>query len=209
MKIIKKDIFKNIKSVKQGREKLFLHKKIYYEPLESYIKNKESIKNIVYWRNKNRKFFIDTASTNIKKTKIWVNSILLDDYKLIFILRALKEVGDPFGMLGVSNFCLSTSSCYLESINKFSAKGHNNFMYLAIENICSWLFSNISIKKVNINCFSDEIKALNLYYRLGFKPVELIPVKIHEKKNIKLTTVNKTQRTERFFLKMEKINERL
>ena len=80
-------------------------------------------------------------------------------------------------------------------------------MYLSINNICAWLYDKIQIERIKINCFSDEFKALTLYNRLGFEPIELIPLKKKKKNSFTYWEETKTDKNvERYFLKMEKKN---
>ena len=65
----KKATHSKIKLLKKGKEKIYFSNKIYYEPLESYVRYNNALKNLVNWRNKNRMFFKDTSTTNIKKQK--------------------------------------------------------------------------------------------------------------------------------------------
>ncbi len=208
MNLRKNNMYKKIKLIKEGTEKIYFSNKIYYEPLESFTKEKTAIKNLVNWRNKNRVFFKDSSKTDIQKTKNWITSIIKDDLRIIFILKSLEQSKQPFGMLGISNFCNKTSSCYIENVNKFSKNGYKNFMYLSIKNLCLYLNKTISIKKIKINCFSDEVRALSLYSRLGFSPVKLIPLKKNKKKTFINLELEKTfKKPDRFFLKMEKVYE--
>lgn len=203
----KKITHSKIKLLKKGKEKIYFSNKIYYEPLESYVRSDDAIKNLVGWRNKNRRFFKDTSTTNIKRTKKWITSVLEDDLKIIFILKSQKYSKEAFGMFGISHFCSKSASCYLENVNKFNKNDYSNFMYLSIKNICCWLSENIQIEKIKINCFSDEFKALTLYNRLGFEPKELIPLKKKKKNSFTCWEETKIDKNvERYFLKMEKKN---
>ena len=208
MNLRKNNIYKKIKLIKEGTEKIYFSNKIYYEPLESFTREKTAIKNLVNWRNKNRIFFKDSSKTNSLKTKNWIASILKDDFRIIFILKSLEQPREPFGMLGISNFCNETSSCYIENVNKFSKNNYKNYMYLSLKHICLYLHKTICIKKIIINCFSDEVRALSLYSRLGFSPVKLIPLKKNKKNVFTNWELDKTfKKVDRFFLKMEKVYE--
>ena len=63
------------------------NKIIEFETIHSFAKKDDGIKKLIVWRNLNKKYLRDTSPTNIKKTQEWLNGLLNDDSRLIFILR--------------------------------------------------------------------------------------------------------------------------
>ena len=178
-----------------------------FEPIEGFFKSEYNIKQLVIWRNENRKFYRDTSITDKPKTIKWFKSLLKDDYRIIFILNNLKFHSMPFGMLGISSFNFNNSSCFLESIIRFNKDGPRDGMYMAINILCEWVFKNTKVKKIKVNCFLDIVNAVSLYHRCQFKPLDLIPL-IGKKKiqGVHWVEANKGTKAKRYYLVMERIN---
>jgi len=102
---------------------------------------------------------------NIESTQNWFNKISLDPSREDFVFCSNT---DKIGMGGIINISSSNSNCELYMY--LDPKVHNRgFGYLACIALCDFAFKTLSLHKVFLYTFSDNIKANRLYEKVGFK----------------------------------------
>ena len=155
-------------------------KNIYIRPI-----NESDIEIIRQWRNQDdvRNNFIDNSIISIEQQKEWYANYLLDETDKMFIIIFKKPIG-----------CCSLYD--IDSKNKKAEFGklmigeeknrEKKYAQDAVYRICRYGFNTLGLENIYLSTFEDNIKAVGLYKKLGFKEVGE-KLKIDKRKLIYMT----------------------
>jgi diamine N-acetyltransferase len=127
--------------------------------------SKEDTEYIIRLRNKkevNKKFFSNPPTYDFEHNN-WLNKIDKDDIHLI-----IKEKNEKVGIINITKIDYLNEKCeYGIALDpEHSGKG---IAYKASNLLLDYVFSNLKIRKIYLELFSDNIRAKLLYEKIGFK----------------------------------------
>jgi Acetyltransferase (GNAT) domain len=123
------------------------------------------------WRNQNTKYFLTQFLATSLRTKNWLESVVLPaDNRIIFLV--CDETGIKVGNLGLCNICEHYAE--IDNVLRGEMSSNKKLFYYAMITILHWVFESLNIPTVNLHVFSDNIKAISLYEKLGFQTVRTL-----------------------------------
>lgn len=129
-------------------------------PLSS--KDTEYITNLRNKNEVNKNFFSNSPTYDFEHEK-WLNQINNNDIHLI-----IKNKGEKAGIINITKFDYLNEKCeYGIALDpEYSGKG---IAYKASKLLLNYVFSNLKIRKIYLELFSDNMRAKKLYEKIGFK----------------------------------------
>ncbi|MEK7581036.1 MAG: GNAT family protein [Patescibacteria group bacterium] len=138
------------------------------------VENKILIKNIALWRRREAFWFGDTFKVTVKRTKKWLKDLVIDNQdRILFAIE--DEYGRFYGHLGFYRYRRRDNSCELDNVVR-GLKNIPGLMTTCVTTLVSWGFKNLNIDRLYLITFNDNVRAVNLYKRCGFKTVRKIPL---------------------------------
>lgn len=138
--------------------------------------NYNDLPKMVSWRNKNRKWFLDQKILTQQDQEKWFKNYLENDLDKMFIIEA-KE-GTAIGTVGIYNIDYHKREAEFGRLiigeDVFKGKGmakEANMLLL------KYAFEKLDLIKIYLKVFHDNIKAIELYKRCGFKKKKILPKK--------------------------------
>ena len=153
--------------------------KLYPITINSVTNDKE-IELLTEWRRSAQSYFPTQFSVSLAGTTTWLEKQLLQkNDRILFMVKNLDNV--PIGHIGLFRFNYQKRFCELDNI----IRGNNNLfpgaMTYACNSLLDWAFTTLAVSTIYLRVVSDNIPALKLYQRLGFKEIQRIPlIKIAE-----------------------------
>lgn len=133
------------------------------------------IKHLSDWRRTYSYWFPSMFRVTISGTKRWVTERLLKvPDRILFMVEDLE--GNAIGHVGLNRFDFKHESCEIDNVIRGNAT-LPGIMTLALKELTNWTIEYLGVKKLYLKCFSDNVRAISLYKRCGFKKDVLIPVK--------------------------------
>jgi len=164
--------------------------------------NKKLIRLLSRWRDAASWYFPSQFKVTNRGTSIWLRKALLEkEDRVLFLIKDLK--GAPLGHMGLFTFDFEGKSCEIDNVIR-GEKGVPGLMTFALYALINWTFENISIQKLYLKVFKDNIRAISLYERCGFIPKKNIPLyKRVEDETVYWEELEKEGKPDRYFLLME------
>lgn len=130
----------------------------------------EDEQEIVKWRN--RKEIIDNLFTNkgitLSQHRNWFESYIKTNSRIEFVITK-KEDNKKIGTIGLSSIdCKNQKAEYGILIGEKDERG-KGYAKEASFGIVKYGFEELNLQKIYLKAFSDNINAINLYIKLGFK----------------------------------------
>lgn len=136
--------------------------------------NKRIIKLLMDWREKNSKWF-DIFKVTEEGTKKWLKEKVIEcNDRILFLIQTLD--GSFIGHLGLYRFDVEDQSCELDNVIRGEKNAIPGLMTYAAKALMIWSFDSLKLKAMNLRVFSDNVKAVTLYERCGFKKIREIPL---------------------------------
>lgn len=148
----------------------------YLRPLTiDLLNNPSEIELLANWRKTHEQWFPAQFKVTIEGTKKWfLDQVINTEDRILFMLETLK--GLPIGHMGLFRFSSSDSSIEVDNVlrGKSLLPG---VMTSSLITLTGWAFKTLGIKILYLRVFHDNIKAVKLYKRCGFKEHKKIPLK--------------------------------
>lgn len=122
-------------------------------------------KNMAKWRCKYYKSFFTWIKPDINNVQGWLAEYQTRDNDLLFIVCD-HETLTPRGQLAL--YDINKESAEFGRIIRGDRRGPKKLMYISSFAILNWAFKVLGLEKVYLSVFSDNQKAIDLYFRLGF-----------------------------------------
>jgi len=158
------------------------HKKTKYQLFlltDESVKNKTIINLLAKWRNHHQKWFPSQFKVTKEGTKKWLKEKVIEvPDRLLFMIRVNNKY---LGHVGLFRFDFDNVMCELDNI----VRGESTIpgiMTSACLEIMNWGKQKLGIKWYQLTTSSDNIKAVQLYQRLGFREVKRV-LMVQVKKN--------------------------
>jgi RimJ/RimL family protein N-acetyltransferase len=120
------------------------------------------------WRKNHEYWFPAIFPVTTERTIKWfTKGVIENPHRLLFIL---KVNSDYIGHLGLNRFNFDLKSCEIDNIVR-GEEGYRGIMGHAVLQMMEWGRRHLKLYGYSLQTSSDNIKALKLYNRLGFKEV--------------------------------------
>ncbi|NRB79291.1 MAG: GNAT family N-acetyltransferase [Saccharospirillaceae bacterium] len=155
------------------------------------------------WRGVSEHAFLKIFPITNEGTKKWLQFGVLEreDRILFFILNKNKE---RLGHIGLSSFDFEKRTCEIDNVIKSPTCKIKGLFDSVTNALIKWTFDTLSPSSIKLRVFSDNTKAIALYHRVGFVPVDLVMFKKIENDH-SIEWVESENNIDRCFLVMEKV----
>ncbi len=119
------------------------------------------------WRNSNYQSFLTWVKPTADDFLNWLNQYQDMDDDIIFIIE--MDTGQLAGQIALYNIDTSTNKAQFGRIIRDEEFGKKGLMTLASKVVLRWAFVQLRIKKAFLEVFADNVPAITLYERLGFR----------------------------------------
>ncbi|MBE1274799.1 GNAT family N-acetyltransferase [Enterovibrio baiacu] len=143
---------------------------------KSDIGNAESINLLSRWRRYSEHAFLKVFEVTESGTETWLKKGVLDNpYRLMFWV--VSHDGEKIGHIGVSSFNFEENSCEVDNVIKSPDYKQRGLFYFVTNALVNWIENEIQPRNIKLRVFSDNVPAISLYRRCGFKPIDIITFK--------------------------------
>lgn len=125
------------------------------------------------WRKNNMEGFFAIFNVTDEGTKRWFKAGLLDQKDRLLFLVKIKNC--YIGHVGLWRFDFNKKTCEIDNIVR-GEKGYPGIMESAIASLHEWGKTVFNLKHYMLQVASDNLKAIKLYQRLGYKEVKRTPL---------------------------------
>ncbi|MBU0061820.1 GNAT family N-acetyltransferase [Vibrio anguillarum] len=133
----------------------------------------ENIRLLSEWRKASEHAFLKVFEVTDTGTAKWLESgVLHNPLRLMFWVEDSK--GRKLGHIGVSSFDSEELSCEVDNVIKSPLCNDKGIFTDVLECLINLVKLEFSPKKIKLRVFSENIKAISLYDRLGFKPIDIV-----------------------------------
>lgn len=156
------------------------------------------------WREKHSYWFPAQFKVTVEGTRNWLKSGLLDT-KDRFLFWVLDSDGRRVGHVGLFRVSLDEKSCEIDNILRGEETNDLGIMESAIAAMLQWQRAELRIPLSYLRVFGDNVPALKLYERMGYREIQKVPLKRVENPGmVEWREINQDpyQRAERYFLTM-------
>jgi RimJ/RimL family protein N-acetyltransferase len=181
---------KEISKIKNGyKDKLFcfkLNKNLIQ--LISVDISQNNIKLITKWRKENQDVFLTKFNVTENNTKSWLENIFNDTGRILFLIYKNNK---SIGHIGIYKYNKKYQSVDMDSVLKGVNISEKDLMEKILCILFRWIFEKMKLELIQLEVFSDNFKAINLYERTGMLTINSTPIKkiktkdgwVWEKKN--------------------------
>ncbi len=153
------------------------------------ISSKSDIRLMSEWRNLHKESFFTWVTVTEKSTAQWLKQYDSNDHDIMFMIESLNH--QAFAHIALYNFNEVEKSCELGRVLKSTDTENSGIMTHAIKALIKWATIILDIKKIYLEVFRDNKKAIKLYTRCGFVEVSSTPLqKIIEEDKIRWKKTN-------------------
>lgn len=137
------------------------------------INNKKIVKLLYLWRKKNEFWFQSQFNITIDGTKKWLEERVINaPDRLLFMIRVKNRY---IGHVGLFRFSFKENICEIDNIIR-GVGLYPGIMESAIKHLMKWGKNILLLNSYTLETSSDNIKAINLYSKLGFIETKRIPL---------------------------------
>lgn len=155
-------------SIKNNEEKIYYNNIV----LES-IKRKD-IELIRTWRNNenNNKVFFNNSYITVEDQNKWYDKYKNNNKDIMFIIYSENI---PVGTVALYDIDYKNNTAEFGRllIGDLNSR-RKNIGFIATKDLCEYGFNNLGLNKIILEVYKENIKAFNLYKRVGFKFVKEI-----------------------------------
>lgn len=131
----------------------------------------ETIELLTKWRNQNMKYFLTQFLGTSWRTRNWLeNTVLPAGNRIVFLVCDETEL--KIGNLGLCN--IGKDCAEIDNVLRGETSNNKNLFYCAMNTVICWVFEYMNIPSISLHVFSNNIRAISLYEKLGFKTVRML-----------------------------------
>ena len=121
------------------------------------------------WRNSFMTSFLTRFSATECRTRAWLEQLVLPSRdRLLFVIFLPNN--DPAGQIGLCN--ITENSAELDNVTRGERGADKDLTYNAAIALLKWTFEKRPFKEITLGVLSNNVRALNLYRRLGFVEIK-------------------------------------
>lgn len=126
--------------------------------------------DIIKWRNNKNAInnFFGFKGLTITEHRLWYDKYSKDDTRIEFIIGK-KEDSKKIGTIGLSSIDYKNQKAEYGILIGEAQEYGKGFAREASIAVIGYAFSELNLRKIKLSSFLDNLSALNLYNRLGFK----------------------------------------
>jgi RimJ/RimL family protein N-acetyltransferase len=163
----------------------------------------DTISLLAKWRNEYGDWFDTKFEMSFDKTKEWVNNKIIKDIQRILFL--IIHNNQKIGQIGLDWYDKRDNSIFITDVIRGERGFAPGLMSIVFNQFIIWIRNELGISVIKLRVFQDDVKAISLYEKCGFKKIDSISMKKQLTNDgwkwIKIDSVN--QIPERFFDIME------
>lgn len=146
--------------------------------------------DIVRWRN--QKDVLDNLfsykGVTVSQHRIWYDKYSSDDTRIEFIMIS-KDNGFKIGTIGLSSIDYKNQKAEFGILIGERQERGKGLAYEASNAVLNYAISELNLHKIKLEVFSDNILAIKLYTKLGFKEEGILRQEIFKKAAFKDVTI--------------------
>lgn len=136
-----------------------------------------TVKLLAKWRDKANVWFPAQFKVTLAGTKKWAKEQLIGKKDRILFFFKVKDEKKPFAHAGLYRFDYENKSCEIDNVIRGKeSKNTKGAMTIGLKTLINWSFRHLGVKNLYLKVFSDNIRAIKLYERLGFSEVNRVPL---------------------------------
>lgn len=176
------EIYKKIENEKNKQQPLVLNFKT-SDSLEarlelitkSVLEDAPSIELLSKWRRENSHAFPAQFNITDSGTKKWCEMALINcpDRLLFWVIDNSNQ---KIGHVGLFRLSEDASQIEIDNIVRGEISKNKELFYFALLMLLEWQREFLNIQESYLRVFSDNLKALNIYGRLGYKEIQRVPL---------------------------------
>ena len=128
-----------------------------------------AIQRFTKWREANLYPFLKIFTPTIARTRTWVKQLIHNKNRILF---EVEHCGISIGHLGLCDFNRGFEICDVVR----GEKAPRHVMTDALSALIEWA-KDAGLRNIQLEVASDAVPAIKLYDRLGFVPVEFVPLR--------------------------------
>jgi len=133
------------------------------EPTDYEIINKWHNDEKIFSRTMANKFFIST-----ERDKAWVQKLIMDDSKVMFLAICLKETDKMIGSLSLVNIDLRNRKAYIGGITIEQEYQHQKLGFDAFDQFLDFAFLEMGFNKLNTGYLDSHVVTAYSLKKYGF-----------------------------------------
>lgn len=137
--------------------------------------------DIFKWRNSKNAInnFFSFKGLTITEHRLWYDKYSQDDTRIEFIISK-KEDSKKIGTIGLSSIDYKNQKAEYGILIGEAQECGKGFAREASIAVINYAFSELNLRKIKLSGFSDNLSAINLYNRLGFKEEGILRREIYK-----------------------------
>jgi RimJ/RimL family protein N-acetyltransferase len=138
--------------------------------------NSETAPILARWRETANPFFPSQFPVTLEGTQRWlIKGVLETTDRILFWVKTPD--GKPVGHVGLFRFDFDKNSTEVDNIVRGEEGVLPGVMQTAIDAMLGWTFGALGIQTTTLRVMSDNVRAINLYQRLGYMEIARVPLK--------------------------------
>jgi len=144
---------------------------------------REDARLMAKWRREIYQSFFTWIQPSEAEMLEWLMHYENVDNDIIFLVEALG--GEPIGQLSIYNVDTDKKLAEFGRLIRGGGKAPRGIMSQACAALLRWAFSCLQLKKIGLEVFADNQKAISIYKRLGFRVSNILLFRrIHMSRNV-------------------------
>lgn len=130
------------------------------------------------WRRDNQDGFLKVCNVTEETTRLWFDNLLIArEDRILFYVRTPDD--RLIGHLGLSSFDWVARTCEIDNVIRGEAGHSPGAMTDAVRLLIAWTRRTLGPIEIRLQTFHDNLPALKLYHRAGFRPFAYRPLTYH------------------------------
>ena len=134
----------------------------------------EIIEQFALWRKNNQHAYPTIFNVTLEGTKRWTQVRVIDDPERI-LFGVFDWQDRMIAHAGLATFDWQTGDVEIDNVMRGIAY-HKGLMTAVTNRLTEFAYREFAASSVSLKVFGDNHRAVQLYMRCGFKPVEAIPM---------------------------------
>jgi len=136
----------------------------------------ETVRLLLEWRMKYWDYFDTKFEGNYERTRKWIKEdIIKNPNRILFLIFSDNK---KIGHIGIDHYDDSKNLAQIQNVLLGTKNGlPPNTMEDVLTSMFEWMFDELGLSKIQLNVFSDNFKAINLYEKCQMVTINSIPLK--------------------------------
>ncbi|MDA8231394.1 MAG: GNAT family N-acetyltransferase [Magnetospirillum sp.] len=168
-----------------------------------FLEDSGNVAMLADWRQNNLVGFPRHQKITVEGTVAWGRAQLIE--RPDRILMMIRENDSPLvGHVGLSNFDFAAGSCEFDNVIRGDKQARKGVMGDACRVLIDWAYGTLGVSRLWLRTFLDNLPAITLYYRSGFRVRSIAPlIRVESPGQVEFLPAPSTQRIDRFDIVME------